>query len=197
MSCNVCKQLPNLTQHSRCHLALDFTLSEKSPRCFQLRTRLLRRFFCPLFHAFRLLQNRRKVCSFGLYTFSTEGISPEMSIESIASFECWRQTTPNVRSCHLICQSPMIFISWYLLARRSGSGSHIIQTVTNLWLKHVSICFNICFNGKTWVRTASKASTRRDNFWMAWHCDAWSLWSLWMWLASLSVISQSGGYGLE
>ena len=42
-------------------------------------------------------------------------------------------------------------ISWYLLARRSGSGSHIIQTVTNLWLKHVSICFNICFNGKIWV----------------------------------------------
>ena len=28
MSCNVCKQLPNLTQHSRCHLALDFSLSE-------------------------------------------------------------------------------------------------------------------------------------------------------------------------
>ena len=152
-----------------------------------LRTCLLCRFFCPLFHAFRLLQNRCKVGSFGLYTFSadTKVSVPKCllnSIESTASSEFWKPLRMWDDAIWFALapgfSSPGIL--WHGL--RPGS---IILTygfscnMFNMFQPCLTM-FNICqihcqSNLFQWqVRTASKASTRRDNFWMAWH--EWRVW---------------------
>ena len=147
MSCNVCKQLPNLTQQSRCHLALDFTLSENhhvasswGPACSAASSAR-----CSMrFASCRIAARSAPLAC----TLSARKVSVRKCLLSLLhhlSVRMWD---------HVMWFAKALWFSSPDISWQGGlGGAHTsykhIQTLTNLWLKHVSIYVSILiFN--TW-----------------------------------------------